>query len=180
MLVVDLCRELILLPRRLMVDTGSHLPAFLGLDIQVGKLPDISRRHDGGVRHFMDILVHGVETCLQRKVVLEGIAGRETDLRRMIGLDDTCLLTGLQQGLLRWQFTVTIDVHVTGSKRIEQGIPQTGRDRQPVGERMLIVDIGRTLQGLLFLQLIGRNTRFLSQRLILTCLHIVMLHGKTV
>ena len=75
MLVIDLCRELVFLAGGLMIDTGSRLPAVLGLDVQVGEFPDISRRHDGSVRHLMDILVHRVETGLQGEVLQEGIAG---------------------------------------------------------------------------------------------------------
>ena len=45
-LVVRLCRELIFLAGRLIIDAGSQLPALLGLDIHVGKFPDVSRRHD--------------------------------------------------------------------------------------------------------------------------------------
>ena len=100
MLVVHLCRELVRLAGCLVIDAGSHLPSVLGLDVKVGKLPDVCRRHDGGVRHFMDILVHRVETQLQREVLLDGVAGGKTYLGGMVGLDDTCLMTGLQQGLL--------------------------------------------------------------------------------
>ena len=66
MLVVHLCRELVFFVLRLMIYAGSSLPSVLGLDVLVGKLPYISGRHDGGVRHLMDILVHGVEASLQR------------------------------------------------------------------------------------------------------------------
>ena len=70
MLIVNLCRELIFLVSCLMIDTCRCLPAILGLDIQVGEFPDICRRHDGSVRHFMDILVHRVEAGLQGQVLL--------------------------------------------------------------------------------------------------------------
>ena len=134
MLVIDLCRELVFLAGGLMIDTGSRLPAVLGLDVQVGEFPDISRRHDGSVRHLMDILVHRVETGLQGEVLQEGIAGRETELWCLIGLDDTGLITCLQQRTLCRKVIIRIIIHVTRAERIEHRITQTGRHRQLFGE----------------------------------------------
>ena len=149
MLVIHLCRELILLACCLMIDTGSHLPAVLGLDVEVGEFPDISRRHDRRVRHLMDILVHRVEARLQREVLHQRIAGRQADLRGMIGLDDTRLTTSLQQRLLCREFAVMIKIHVTRTQRIEHRIAQSCRHRQFLCERVLIVDKRSTLQRLL-------------------------------
>ncbi len=87
-LVVHFGRELVLLVPCLVIDAGSHLPSFLRLDIWVGKLPGVSRRHNRCIRHFMDILVHGVEAHLQRKVFLNGIECRQAQFRSVIGLDD--------------------------------------------------------------------------------------------
>ena len=109
-----------------MIDTYSRLPAVLGFDVQVGEFPDVGRRHDGRVRHLMYILVHRVETGLQRKVLLNGIAGRETELGCLIGLDDTGLITCLQQVALRRKIIVGIIIHVTRTKCIEHRITQTG------------------------------------------------------
>ena len=92
-LVVHFGRELVILVPCLIIDTGSSLPSFLRLDIKVGKLPCVSRRHDRRVRHLMDILVHRVEAHLQRDVFLDGIERRQAKLRSLIGLNDSCLLT---------------------------------------------------------------------------------------
>ena len=65
----------------------------------------------------------------------------------MIGLDDTCFMTCLQQCFLRWESIVRIIIHVTRTKRIEQGITYTGRNRQLFCKRTLIVNVcGKTVE----------------------------------
>ena len=128
----------------------------------------------------MDILVHRVEARLQREVLHQRIAGRQADLRGMIGLDDTRLTTSLQQRLLCREFAVMIKIHVTRTQRIEHRIAQSCRHRQFLCERVLIVDKRSTLQRLFTLQLICRDARLLTYRLILSALHIVVLHRETV
>ncbi len=103
----------------------------------------------------MDILAHRVEAGLQGKVLLKRIAGREAQLRCVIGLDNTCFVMRLQKCFLRRQLIVFIDIHVTGAQHIEHRIAQTGRDRQFLCERTFVVDVNGTLQGLFPLQLIG-------------------------
>ena len=128
----------------------------------------------------MNILVHRVETYLQRKVLLQGIAGRQSQLGSLIGLDDACLATCFQRGALCREVAFYIMVYVTRPQRVEYGITQTGSHRQLFRERTLVVDVGCALQRLFPLQLFCLDERLLTHRLIPACLHVVVLQGESI
>ena len=179
-LVVNLGRELVVFAWGFVVDTRCQLPALLGLDVQVGEFPDVGRRHDGCVRHLMYILVHGVESGLDRQVLLQRIFGRESQLRGVVGLEYARFVACLYQRLFRWQLAVLIMVHVARTHGVEQRVAQSGRNRQLIGYRALVLYVGSTLKGLLLFELGGGYARLLAYGLVLTGLHVVVLHHQSV
>ncbi len=89
-------------------------------------------------------------------------------------------MPSLQQCFLCWKLICFVIIHVTWTEGIEHGIAQTGRCRQLFCEREFVTDIGCAFQCLLTLQLVALDVGCIAHRLILSCLHIIMLHGQSV
>ena len=128
----------------------------------------------------MYILVHGVESGLDRQVLLQRIFGRESQLGGVVGLDYACFVACLYQSLFRWQLAVLIMVHVARTHGVEQRVAQSGRNRQFIGYRALVLYVGCTLKGLFLFELGGGYARLLAYGLVLTGLHVVVLYHQSV
>ena len=86
-LIVPFHRQLQYLAGCIIICPCCQLPAILGFNIRITQFPGIRRRHNGSIRYLMNILPHGVEACLYGEVIIESIAGRQSELRPLIGLN---------------------------------------------------------------------------------------------
>ena len=175
LLVITFQRELPHLVRCMIISTCRQLPTLLRLDVHITQLPSICRTHNAGIADLMNILSHGIESRLYRKVFCKSIATRQTELRTMISLQE--LVSGdthrIHYRNIGRQSSRLIGVIITRSHGIEHRITDTSIQRKFRSHLPFFTQINGTFQCFILLQFVKGYQRMCTQRFVSSCTDII-------